>query len=94
MVVPDEWIESAREAADSFARRIGISDLTQAEADEFSALGQSAMQTMIGRPVGITPDHYRDFLDKSLDYSGPDLDFMLSLLRGEHLTDEFLANAG
>ena len=88
-----EWEEKAREVADAFARRQGILDLTQAEADEFSALGQPKMQAMVGRPVGITPDQYRNFLEGSSDRSGPDLNFILSLLRGEHLTDDFLANA-
>lgn len=88
-----EWEEKAREVADAFARGQGIPDLTQAEADEFSALGQPAMQTMVGRPVGITPGQYRNFLEGSSDYPGLDLNFILSLLRGEHLTDDFLANA-
>lgn len=94
MTVPDEWVELARKTADDFARSLCIPDLTQEEADAFAKLGVPGMQEMVGRPVGVTLVEYRKFRREGDNYIGPNLDFMLSLLRGDHLKgDGFLAGA-
>ena len=90
--VPVEWQEAANQAADKLGLAWGVPILTQAEADEFSELGQPDMQRMVGRPVGITPGQYRDFLRRG-NSGGPDLNFMLRLIRGDHLDKDFLRHA-
>ncbi len=88
-----EWIDAANKAADALGRSWSTPDLTQAEADEFAKLGQD-MQSLVGRPVGITPGQYREFLRQGASYQGLDLRFMLQLMRGDHLKDgKFLKHA-
>lgn len=87
-----EWARLGQEAADNLARSLGVPDLTQAQADEFGKLGEPEMQSMVGRPVGVTPGQYQEFL-RGTNYHGPDLKFMLSLIRGDHLNENFLRHA-